>query len=124
MPRCNTNTGNVLLNSTNEYYLKEKTNEDYLKEKTNEIPRLLSQLVAEDVPKETLLGSSRRIATSEAVLNISDTKARCNTLQAFLNVLSELGILQESEKDTLMAIRPYLNFEISNSDTRRRVLTK
>ncbi|KRZ01299.1 hypothetical protein T11_2288 [Trichinella zimbabwensis] len=68
------------------------------------IPRLLSQLVAEDVPKETLLGSLRRIATSEAVLNISDTKARCNTLQAFLNVLSELGILQESEKDTLMAI--------------------
>ncbi|KRZ68828.1 Mediator of RNA polymerase II transcription subunit 24 [Trichinella papuae] len=76
------------------------------------IPRLLSQLVAEDVPKETLLGSLRRIATSEAVLNISDTKARCNTLQAFLNVLSELGILQESEKDTLMAIRDEMRKEL------------
>ncbi|KRY87201.1 Mediator of RNA polymerase II transcription subunit 24, partial [Trichinella pseudospiralis] len=76
------------------------------------IPRLLSQLVAEGVPKETLLGSLRRIAASEAVLNISDTKARCNTLQAFLNVLSELGILQESEKDTLMAIRDEMRKEL------------
>ncbi|KRX19183.1 Mediator of RNA polymerase II transcription subunit 24 [Trichinella nelsoni] len=76
------------------------------------IPRLLSQLVAEGIPKETLLGSLRRIATSEAVLNVSDTKARCNTLQAFLNVLSELGILQESEKDTLMAIRDEMRKEL------------
>ncbi|KRX44767.1 Mediator of RNA polymerase II transcription subunit 24, partial [Trichinella murrelli] len=76
------------------------------------IPRLLSQLVAEGIPKETLIGSLRRIATSEAVLNVSDTKARCNTLQAFLNVLSELGILEESEKDTLMAIRDEMRKEL------------
>ncbi|CDW57096.1 mediator of RNA polymerase II transcription [Trichuris trichiura] len=69
------------------------------------LPRVLQKLCRTETPHESLIGGLKALAGVRSLLNASDLKARCNTLQFFVNVLGDLDMVNDQEKAAIMQIR-------------------
>uniref|UniRef100_A0A5S6Q709 Mediator of RNA polymerase II transcription subunit 24 n=1 Tax=Trichuris muris TaxID=70415 RepID=A0A5S6Q709_TRIMR len=69
------------------------------------LPRVLQKLCQAETPHDSLIGGLKGLAGIRSLLDASDLKARCNTLQFFLNVLVDMDMINEQEKAAIMQIR-------------------